>query len=378
MRFIAAALVFAYHIRWASGLFASTGAADRYAAVFGRAGLVGVGFFFVLSGFVLTWSARPGDTAPRFWRRRAAKIGPNHLVTFAAALLLLDAVGASITRTPTVLSGLLLQAWVPHMDTIFAANSVSWSLSCEAFFYLLFPFLLRGIDRIRPERLWAWAGALVAVVFVIPLLSAAVPDSPTIPFPNTSVPRMWFVYILPATRLLDFAFGMMLARIVRAGRALPVSLGGAVALAVAVYTAEPLFPVTYQMTALMLVPLGLVIAAGAASDAAGRRTVMSGPVAVWLGEISFAFYMVHFLVIVYGHHYLGHPNGYSTPVAAAIAVGMLAASVLIAALLYTVVERPFLRRFGTSRRRLSDDVAAALDLTTPEGDNPVSRALQGS
>src|SRR5262245_62142748 len=39
-------------------------------------GTSGVTFFFVLSGFVLTWSARPGTKIRTFYRRRFARIFP--------------------------------------------------------------------------------------------------------------------------------------------------------------------------------------------------------------------------------------------------------------------------------------------------------------
>lgn len=59
-----------------------TGTEAGVALIVGRSAL---SFFFVLSGFVMTWSARPGDTATAFWRRRAAKIYPLHAVTWFAA-----------------------------------------------------------------------------------------------------------------------------------------------------------------------------------------------------------------------------------------------------------------------------------------------------
>ena len=37
---------------------------------------------------------------------------------------------------------LLVQAWVPDPPTILALNPVSWSLACEAFFYLVTPTLI--------------------------------------------------------------------------------------------------------------------------------------------------------------------------------------------------------------------------------------------
>jgi peptidoglycan/LPS O-acetylase OafA/YrhL len=42
----------------------------------------------VLSGFVLTWSARKYDTVRQFWHRRFLKIFPHHIVAFAIALIL--------------------------------------------------------------------------------------------------------------------------------------------------------------------------------------------------------------------------------------------------------------------------------------------------
>lgn len=51
-------------------------------------GRSGVTFFFVLSGFLLAWSARPGDRARSFYRRRFARIYPAYLssLVFAGAL----------------------------------------------------------------------------------------------------------------------------------------------------------------------------------------------------------------------------------------------------------------------------------------------------
>jgi peptidoglycan/LPS O-acetylase OafA/YrhL len=42
-------------------------------------GYLGVTFFFVLSGFVLTWSARRGGHAKSFYQKRFARIAPLSL-----------------------------------------------------------------------------------------------------------------------------------------------------------------------------------------------------------------------------------------------------------------------------------------------------------
>ncbi|WP_153006429.1 acyltransferase [Leucobacter sp. G161] len=47
----------------------------------------GVAFFFVLSGFVLTYSARPATTTRNFYWRRFGRIYPAHIVALLLAVL---------------------------------------------------------------------------------------------------------------------------------------------------------------------------------------------------------------------------------------------------------------------------------------------------
>ena len=346
MRFIAALMVFLSHI-CLDGLFANQGVLNGYTRVFMQGGFTGVGFFFVLSGFVLTWSARPGDSAPRFWRRRICKIYPNHLVTFVAAAILLGTVThQAFDGWSAVRNVLLLQAWRPTPPGF---NIVAWSLSCEALFYFAFPLLFLLIRRIRPQRLWYWAGAVIAAILVIPLIATTLSGEPWLWYAHASVTRFWFVYSFPVARLLDFVFGILLARIVMTGRRVPLGIGPAAALAVLSYAVAPVLPMTYKLTATTVVPLGLVIAAGAVADIHGRGTFLARRPMVFLGNVSFAFYMVHWMVLTFGIIWIG--GNRPTPLAVAIILGAFAVTLLLAWLLYALVERPFMRRFATSRRR---------------------------
>lgn len=171
-RFLAAFMVFGFHAML-ENLFVSPSAQSRFATVFRYGGLVGVGFFFVLSGFVLTWSMRPSDTPRAFWRRRLGKIFPNHLVTLMVAFGLLTAAGVAVARQQFVLNALLLQAWSPQLSVSTSFNSVAWSLSCEALFYLWFPWWMHYLERIRPQRLWGWAYAVMAAILLVPLVASA-------------------------------------------------------------------------------------------------------------------------------------------------------------------------------------------------------------
>ncbi|MEV7008159.1 acyltransferase [Streptosporangium sp. NPDC051022] len=364
MRFIAAVLVFLFHAGF-QGVFASPDVAGAFSSVVSGGGWTGVGFFFVLSGFVLTWSVRRDDTAPRFWRRRFFKIYPNHLLTFVVAFLLLTFVSQQVIAPGNaVFNLLLLQAWFPPLEMNQTVNTVSWSLSCELLFYLAFPLLIRVVGRIRDERLWLWAGAVIAVIVALPLVAAALPDQPALPWTQAySQPQWWLVYVFPLSRTLDFVFGMLLARLVQTGHRIPLGLGGAAVLTVVAYAVAPLLPGTFPLVAVAIVPLGLLIAAGAVADVNGRSTWLSGRTMVWLGEISFAFYLWHRLVLVYGDQWIFRNGSFGTPVAIAVLLALFGITVLVSWLVFSLFERPIMRRFAGSRR--SDATGAGTVASQP-------------
>lgn len=121
-------------------------------------GPAAVGFFFILSGFVLAHrylsaGASVGDVGAFYWSR-FARIYPAYMVGFLLFVPL--ALDKYLIHSPfevsngktLVLSALLysfmLQAWTPLSQ---AWNGPSWSLSVEAFMYLIFP--LAGARMIR-------------------------------------------------------------------------------------------------------------------------------------------------------------------------------------------------------------------------------------
>ncbi|WP_214410533.1 acyltransferase family protein [Sphaerisporangium fuscum] len=351
MRFISAGMVFLTHAIGAN-LFASAAVAGAYMSIVIQGGWAAVSYFFILSGFVLTYAQRASDTPATFLRRRFLKIYPNYAVTLVAALFLVAYVGKqAIDNGTAILHFLLLQSYVPQLSVRTAFNSPAWSLSCEALFYLCFPLLARYIGRIRPERLWAWAGVVVAVIFAVPFIAKALPAQPPIPGFGMTELEMWFVMQFPPVRMLEFVFGMILARIVMTGRKLPMGLGGGIALGIALYWLAPLFPVSFDVVAISVLPLGFIIAGGAVKDVSGRSNWIGGKVMVWLGEVSYAFYMWHFLILIYVRQWFGSPQGYGTPMAFTMLAVLAGITLVLSWLLFSLVERPVMRRFASSRRR---------------------------
>lgn len=347
LRFWAAVAVFAFHASF-EGLFTDEGVGAAVAGLFSKAGWSGVSFFFVLSGFVLAWSARPDDTPLRFVGRRLAKICPAHLVTALVAFALLAAAGGAVTAGEMIPNLLLLHAWSPRLAVFISGNPVSWSLSCELLFYLCFPLLWRRLSRVRPSRLWWYAGAVTAAVAVVPLIAGLLPAGPPVTMPDgtTGLWQYWFVYVLPPVRALEFVLGILLARLVREGLWRGPGPVPATALAVVGYALATQLPYLYGLVAALVVPVSLLICAFATRDAAGHPTFLAGRTMRWLGETSFAFYLVHRLVLTYGHQLLGAGRSWSTPVAVSLLFAAFAVCLLLAALLYVTVERPFTQRLG--------------------------------
>ena len=343
LRFGAALLIFLLHL----GTYVPKnrfGAA--YNHVFGQ-GTVGVSFFFILSGFVLTWSHRDGDTAARFYRRRFARIAPAYWAALVLALADHLATPPISGRAPLLWQALPslvgIQAWFPSEAYHYGGNSVEWSVSAELFFYAAFPLLI-GVCLRRSARTALWPVALVGVVLLPVLLR-----------PSSEVGD-WAIYILPLQRMAEFLCGMLLAAALRSSGRLRIGFPLAAVLAVGTYAALGLVPSWARPAILTLVPFLLLIGSAAEADLAGRRTLANGRVMRKLGEWSYSFYLVH-LVVLTATFYVA--NRLMSP-GRAFALGApsaLVASLIASACLYYAVERPLERRLRHARPR--PEMAAA-------------------
>ena len=331
MRWAAAFLVFGFHIH-VERVYADGPAADVVRFLFAP-GPVGVSFFFILSGFVLAWSARPADSSRAFWRRRAAKLLPNHLVTWAVVLVAFIAFGTEFTVAEAGSNAVLLQGWVPDQSVYFGMNTPSWSLSSEAFFYLLFPalwFLLKGAGT---RVLALGAGMMIGAIWALPAVALLLPDHIA----------YWFVWIFPVSRLPEFVLGICAARLVAVGSWPRVSAWAAGLAFVAAYLAAPSLG-RWGFVAVTSVPLVFLIAATARRDVVGAPSFWRAAPLVTLGNWSFAFYLVHQIVIRFAAS-----SGHSPLVGTVWALALLAAALAAAATLHKLVEVPGMKRFSKRR-----------------------------
>ncbi|WER48968.1 acyltransferase [Cupriavidus sp. WKF15] len=355
LRFFAALVVVCSHFAQI-GLLAVPQAVQR--AVDG--GRPAVSFFFVLSGFILTWNYRRplatgGAPARRtFYSARFARIYPVLVLSLVLALpvtaWLLHDGDAALLREWYGLSGsdganlralcaslvlqlLALTAWTPFAALNQPWNGPAWSISCEAFFYALFPWLLARLGACGNRGLAAWCVALwLAQGAWIAWLQHALPVSR----------HGFLVAQFPPTHLFEFVLGICAALVharhaaagavrVRVGHVLAViALAGIVALSVL----QPLAPAFYMQSPLF----GALIVGMALS---GGPAFLSWRWLVTLGEASFALYLLHV------------PLGRLLRLAdvpAAAGWPALAAVVGISVLVFRGYEEPLRRRL---RRRLA-------------------------
>lgn len=358
LRFFAAFVVFLFHTGISANParptgpinpFADAGADHWYGLIFGNGGFVGVSFFFVLSGFVLSWSAKSGETARAFIRRRVVKIFPNHLVTWVLAMVLF---AAAFTSWKAWLPNLfLVHPWFPDFSIAMSVNTPSWSLGGEMLFYLLFPLLIRPIARMGVRRLWVSAAAMVLGLFAYQLIAMfAIPNDGSNPIIPVSELQYWFGYFLPVGRMFEFTLGAILARIVLAGKWPRIKPLFAAGFMVFGYVASMFVPFQFALNLATLVPIGVMVATFADADLRGTRTGLRGRLIVWLGNASFGFYLAQGVTIFYLRSVMDNAQ-FSTPVALLLIVALFVATLSVGGCLYRFVETPMMRRWSRARPR---------------------------
>ncbi|KLE34840.1 hypothetical protein AAW00_08060 [Aurantiacibacter luteus] len=316
--------------------------------VFGY-GYLAVDLFFMLSGFVMWLNYGPKlrasglAGAPDFWWRRVARIWPLHaavllaLVGFVAVLLATgrDTAGYPLGELPLHL--VLAQNW--GFTDALSWNHPAWSISAEIGAYVLFPFLVLALrwENLPRAVLWALVGLLALALWAV---FAALGASSL----GEEISRLGLVRCV-----LQFAIGMALANLWRLGGGawLP-GLFGAIALAawLAAGWGEAL-----------LVPLGFAGLLLALALSAGRlaRLLGSRPLE-WLGDVSYATYLIHFPLFVLAKIALADELGADEAARVSPLGFALYCAVLLGLshLAYTRLEKPaqgLLRRWRPGRGR---------------------------
>lgn len=277
-------------------------------------GPLAVSFFFVLSGFILTYVShdvlgKKKGSIKKYYVKRFARIWPVHFLMLMAAIFV---VKLNFESGMFWNNFFLLQSWTT--DWVFSYNGVSWSISTESFFYVVFPLLLIGGERafwIKCILVW------VGVFALIQYLQAWIAE------PGILEAYHWdqAVHVNPIFRLPEFCTGMGVAFLFhrqsqkpkRRSSYLEDSLWELVAISsVAVLG----FYLESYLLFVSQLPYGGKLPAVWAYFSGGvfvfafvvwivtrtngfLATIMNTPMMVLLGQASYSLFMVHYMVIVY-------------------------------------------------------------------------------
>ncbi|TGQ68524.1 acyltransferase [bacterium M00.F.Ca.ET.162.01.1.1] len=359
LRAVAALSIFIHHLT-ELGIDASRSIRDMYLGC-------AVSFFFVLSGFVLSYSF-----SGRFlgWRdvrnfilQRFFRLWPVHMLCFFLALVALHPPASLFTAS---LATTLQSSWIPTYGTAYAYNGVSWSISVELFFYLTLPFIL----ILRPSQAMlvacGWTLAVLGLIALTAILPGPVFSPPSEkPWLDLYVTDVSLVHLFPPVRMVEFLSGIAVYRLFRSRR-IPddwVTFCQIAAIVCLVLWACIHAEITQFLAghaSLMasiayrefgLYPLFAAIVYAFAHQSGSLTRILSCRALVFCGEISFAFYMIHQVVIHVLAYNLEIRQHYG-PTVAAIAAAILSLGFSI--VLHRAVETPGIdwakRQFPMSRR----------------------------
>ena len=312
-------------------------------------GWFGVDVFFVLSGFVLTWQVlkdgptpeRPAQSSfgSRYWqflRRRILRVFPAYYACLSVLLPLeyFHRYGAPPELRDVALHLVMFHNMIDsYLQTI---NGVFWSLPFEFQFYLVFPLLALMLQGRTALLLLLGIGITAAAKIVI-LIGG--PHGATRLLLNQ----------LPF-RLDEFVVGMVAAKISHDRpmaawkRSALFWIGGLSLLAAAQYygrahamwwawDAQPLVRGLWVEAAVAAMLIGLSGEGNLGTRLFGNRAM------VWIGTISYSIYLWHFPIL---QVMATRMADFGVPISfrAVLAAGVPAV-LLISALSYYVVERPF-------------------------------------
>ena len=316
-------------------------------------GYLGVDFFFVLSGFIITHVylaslARPNRRATVvFLWHRFIRLYPVHVTVLALLVVVVSLARAadiplnhpqSWPESDLVWHFTLLHAW--GVTPLATWNSPSWSISAEWFAYLLFPLLAPLLMRIRRRgtALLVAAAALATTAAVFTLA-------------DWTLLEAW----IGAPALIrvsgEFLCGAALCRAIALGGELRRASGDIIGAGALLFF---LLGASSGMPEFILVVLLALTVLGAATSRGALAWLLSSRPLLWLGEISYSIYIVHFPVLLLIRRLwdrLGFA-GWSFAAQTLAFLATLALVIVLAALLFYVVERP-------ARTRLRDQLGRA-------------------
>ena len=276
-----------------------------------------VGFFFLISGFVLAYNYADRLTLSKksFYIARLSRVYPVYLLVLLLSLPFLAIERQAHTSWDfyrgLILTPFALQGWSPSLATFW--NTVAWTVPAEFLLYGLFPFILLFIRR-HERRLATPRNIILAilglwVVGLLPHVTYLILNPDHLTEPATRYTYAWWLRFLkdtPPMYFCTFTAGILLARL---HATLPLSvyrrsLAALVAIAgVSLFFAFAVNRIPYVIIhGSLLLPLFALLLLGLAGENPVASLFAWKPLML-LGETTFCLYLLHFNAFLLIHYY---------------------------------------------------------------------------
>lgn len=298
-----------------------------------RQGPYAVQYFFFLSGFIMA-SVYATNTPQnfnkyKFWTARIARIYPVYLLGLGLSFLL-------NTPDPLVLllNLTLTQAWSP--THALSMNNPGWSLSVEVFFYAIFPAVLFILQKGK-----LWIGAVVAIVLC--LAHEALNFYLIYSFKNSTAVNPFIEFLGPYFPILSLPFflaGNVLGTLAK-NKSIPSFLINLTSSSLAMVALLAIW--VYFRLPVMIVPFALLILSLTNND---KARSLESPLAIFLGESSYAIYILHFPLYLL---FINHVSQYLHVSKTAQFYVYLTGLIGISSVVYALIEKParsYIRSIG--------------------------------
>lgn len=334
---------------------------------FFKGGYVGVDVFFVISGYVITRSIRDhygdSDFLSAFYERRIRRLLPSLVITILVccgmAQMFFDAsdrltINSSILPSAFGFSNFFFYKQAGYFDETSIEKPLlhTWSLSVEEQFYITYALLIfllhKPVFKSRSKPAGVLRFILLLSASASLLLSACVTGK-----------HGSFSYFLIPTRFWEIGLGCLAYwydwRLpARCSRIMPLLGLFSIFTGCVFFNGETPYP---GIAAILPTAGTLFLILGQQNEGSAINGILSCRVLTFMGDISYALYLVHWPVIVFATAFL--PGGLS--LFTKIAIGCL--SVFAASMLTFQIESPIRKKlFFGSRKSLFSCAAGGIGM----------------
>jgi peptidoglycan/LPS O-acetylase OafA/YrhL len=276
-------------------------------------GYVFVSFFFLISGFILSYNYAGRSqrmNAADFWMARMSRLYPVYALTMLVSIPMLMTEWAVRSRGDfwmgAIATPLLIQGFFPHLATFWM--TVTWTLSCEVVLYIAFPWLLRLRWPCSPGKLLALGLGIWAVGLVPHSIYVLTNPDHFAHAANRYNDGFWIdtLKFTPLPYLCTFLAGLTLGRLQEAAKLsararVVIGVTGFAGVWFAAYHLADQMPYVMVHGGL-LTPLFAAIILGLSGPSALARVFSWKPL-VEVGASTYALYLLHFNVILLLRHH---------------------------------------------------------------------------